>query len=240
MEPVRFVQCWDPVIGRKQEYATFVGEEFWPCMKASGLEVTDAWHTLVGGWPHVVAESPAGSLDQVQRALGDPGLTDMLGRFRNLVTGYSNLVIEPAPWGKACRETPSSGADVKLIQAWEPAPGGQGTFDRFMRDLYIPGMGALGLEVSSGWRLMVGSGFRFYSESFGPDPAAVSKVMGSEDYLRIMAKMEELVIRYETRILLRYQIFLHVLHEVHGRAIREVLPDETRSMVGPAVWEGRE
>lgn len=49
MESIKFVQTWDPVAGRKQEYATFITGEFQPSMKALGLEMVSGWYTLVGG-----------------------------------------------------------------------------------------------------------------------------------------------------------------------------------------------
>ena len=79
-------------------------------MKALGLEVVSGWYILMGGGPHVVVESPAESLDQVQRALRDEGIREMLGRFMNLVTGYSSRVLETAGWETRRRgEAPAQG-----------------------------------------------------------------------------------------------------------------------------------
>jgi len=51
--------------------------------------------------------------------------------------------------------------------------------------------------------------------------------------------MEDLVTHYESRVLIRYRTFLDVLHDIYGRAIRAVAPDEMHSMVGPVIDYGR-
>ena len=239
MEPIKFVQTWNPVAGRKQEYATFITLEFQPNMKALGLQVVSGWYTLIGGGPHILVESLAASLDQVERALCDDGLQEMLARFMNLVTGYSSRVLEPAGW-KTWRwgEAPSQGA-VKFVQAWDVLPGEQEAYDRFMREVHLPQMEAIGLAVNSGWHLMIGSRPQFFSETLVPDLASLAKALSDERYLRLIMRMEELVTNYESRVLVRHRTFLEVLHDIYGRAIRAVVPDEMHSMVGPVVDYGR-
>ena len=66
MEPIKVMQTWDPIAGRKHEYATFITDEFRPTMQALGLEVVAGWYVLVGQGPHILVESIADSLDQVE------------------------------------------------------------------------------------------------------------------------------------------------------------------------------
>jgi len=139
MESIKFVQSWDPVAGRKQEYASFITWEFQPNMKALGLEVVSGWYTLIGGGPHILVESLAASLDQVERALCDEGLREMLTRFMNLVTGYSSRVFEPAGWEAWRREATPSQDAVKFIQTWDVLPGEQAAYDRlYTRSIQDP------------------------------------------------------------------------------------------------------
>ncbi len=239
MEPIKFVQSWDLVAGRKQEYASFIALEFQPNLKSLGLEVVSGWYTLIGGGPHILVESLAASLDQVERALCDERLREMLTRFMNLVTGYSSRVFEPAGWKTWRRgESPSQG-EVKFVQTWDVLPGEQEAHNRFMREVHIPQMEAIGLAVNSGWHLMIGSEPRFLSETLVSDLASLSKALIDERFLRLIMRMEELVTQYESHVLVRYRTFLDVLHDIYGRAIRAVAPDEMHSMVGPVVDYGR-
>ena len=239
MEPIKFVQSWDPVAGRKQEYASFITWEFQPNMKALGLEVVSGWYTLMGGGPHILVESLATSWDQVERVLCDEGFREMLTRFMNLVTGYSSRVLEPAEWKTGRRREAPSQGEVKLVQAWDVLPGEQEAYNRFMREIYLPQMEAIGLAVNSGWHLMIGSGPQLFSEALALDLASLSKALSDERYLRLIMRMEDLVTHYESRVLIRYRTFLDVLHDIYGRAIRAVAPDEMHSMVGPVIDYGR-
>jgi hypothetical protein len=235
MEPIKFVQSWDPVAGRKQEYASFITWEFQPNMKALGLEMVSGWYTLMGRGPHILVESLAASLDQVERAICDKGLREMLGRFMNLVTGYSSRVLEPAGWETRRRREASSQEAVKFVQAWDVLPGEQEACNRFMREIHLPQMEAIGLQVASGWHLMIGSGPQLFSEAFTPDLVSLAKALSDERYLRLIMRMEELVTNYESRVLVPHRAFLDVLHDIYGRAIRAVAPDDMHSMVGPVI-----
>lgn len=233
MEPIKFMQSWDPVAGRKQEYASFLTWEFQPNMKALGLEVVSGWYTLMGGGPHIFVESLAASLDQVERALCDEGLREMLGRFMNLATGYSSRVLEPAGWKTRRRWEAISQEAVKFVQAWDVLPEEQEAYDRFMREVHLPQMAAIGLAVNSGWHLMIGSGPRVHSEALASDLPSLAKALSDERYLRLIMRMEDLVTHYESRVLVRYRTFLDVLHDIYGGSIRAVPSDEIHSMVGP-------
>lgn len=239
MEPIKFVQTWDPVAGRKQEYASFITWEFQPNMKALGLEVVSGWYTLIGGRHGIVIESYAESLDQVEGALRDEGYREMLGRFMNLVTGYSTHVLEPAPWEPEPQRGAPSQEAVKFVQAWDVLPGEQEDCDRFMREVHLPQMEAIGLTVSSVWRLMIGSGPQVYSEAFAPNLASLGKALSDERYLRLILSMEELVTHYEDHLLVPHRSFLDMIYNIHGQAIRAVARDEIHSMVGPVAEQRR-
>lgn len=233
MEAIKFVQTWNPVAGRKQEYATFIIHEFQPLMKALGLEVVSGWYTLVGGGPPILVESLAESLDHVENALNDERFLEMLDRFMNLVTHYASRVLKPAGWTTMYHWRVPSPQEVKYVQAWDVLPGQQEAYKRFVREVHLPQMEAIGLEVTAGWHLMVGSGPQVLSEALAPNLSGVAKALNDDRYLRVIMSLEELVTLYESRVLVRQRFFLNMLHNIHGRAIRAVAPDAMHSMVGP-------
>ncbi len=233
MEAIKFVQTWNPVAGRKQEYATFITREFQPRMKALGLEVVSGWYTLVGGGPLILVESLAESLDHVENALNDERFHEMLDRFMNLVTHYASRALKPAGWMTMYHWRVPSPLELRYVQAWDIRPGQQEAYERFMREAYLPQMEAIGLGIVAGWRLLVGSGPQTFSEALAPNLACVAKALSDERYLRLIIRMDELVTHYESRIMIRHRGFLDMLHNIHGRAIRALAPDMLYSMVGP-------
>ncbi len=233
MEAIKFVQSWNPMAGRKQEYATFITGELQPGMKSLNLEVVSGWYTLMGEGPHVVMESAAQSLSRVESALRDRGHHEMLRRFMNLVTGYSSGVFEPTGWETWHRGAVASEGAVKFVQSWNILSGEGESYDCFLQDIYLPYMKGIGLEVASGWHLMVGSGPQIHAEAIAPDLVTVSKALGDPRYLELTVRMEELVTNLGSRVMVRHRAFLDMLHDIYGRAIRSVEPDEMNSMVGP-------
>jgi hypothetical protein len=80
---------------------------------------------------------------------------------------------------------------------------------------------------------MVGSGPQLLSESLAPKLIDLAKVINGPRYLRLIIAMDELVTRYESRVMIRHRNFIDTLHSLHGRAIRALTPDAMYSMVGP-------
>jgi hypothetical protein len=63
---------WDIIPGREQEYFEFVVREFIPEIQQLGLETTDAWVTVYGNQPQILASAEARgkeSLDQILTSL---------------------------------------------------------------------------------------------------------------------------------------------------------------------------
>ena len=233
MKETKLVQTWNPVAGRKQEYAAFVTHEFRPFMEALGLRMVSGWYTLIGGSSSVQFETLADSLDQVKNTLGDQHFRDMLDRFMNLVTQYATSVLQPAGWMTMYHWRVSSLQEIKVLQGWDVLPGQQEAYEHFVRDVYLPQMEEIGLGVTAGWRLMVGSGPQVLSESLAPNLACIAKALADERYMRLILTMEDLVTRHESRVMIRHRGFLKVLQTIHGRAIREVASDAMHAMVGP-------
>lgn len=233
MEKIRFVQSWNPIAGRKQEYAAFISREFQPCMTSMGFETVMTWYTLVGRGPAILVESLVETVYHLQDALNNARFNEMLGRFMSLVTHYNSSVYKPD--GLMTRDPllESSPKEIKYIQAWDILPGQREAHEIFMRDMYIPQMKTIGIEMTGGWRLLLGSRPQVLSESFAPDLASVAGALTEESYLRLRLRMDELVTHYECHILIQQRIFLDMLDNIHGRAIHSVSPDAVNSMVGP-------
>jgi len=123
--------------------------------------------------------------------------------------------------------------EVRYVQAWDVLAGQQEVYKRFVREVHLPQMEAIGLGVTAGWHLMVGSGPQVLSEALAPNLSGVAKALNDDRYLRLIMSLEELVTLYESRVLVRQRFFLNMLHNIHGRAIRAVAPDAMHSMVGP-------
>ena len=52
---VKLIMSWDILPGREQEYFEFVVREWVPGIQRLGLEPTDAWFTMYGNHPQIIA-----------------------------------------------------------------------------------------------------------------------------------------------------------------------------------------
>ena len=127
------------------------------------------------------------------------------------------------------------------MQVWNVHRGRQEVYDRFLKDIYLPQMKAIGLTVHSAWHLMVGTGPRVHADVLMPNLKDIIRPLTDERYLQLVTRMAEVVTHFESRMLVSHQSLLHALHAAYGRAIRAVAPDAIHAMVGPvADQEGRD
>jgi hypothetical protein len=233
MARMTFVQTWDTVPGRKQEYAAFMATEFLPTMKAAGVGVDSGWYTLLGGGPRIWMESPVASLSEIDQALSQEAMREMLNRFLNLVSSYSSCVLEPSGWGAEQEVTGASQGGARYLQIWDGLPGGRSALEEFLSKDYLPEMARVGLKPINIWRVALGAGPRLILETTVPDMLIILNALTDKRYLRSIVKTEELALRHENRFLIPHQRFMNLLDDIYGRAMRSVSPDEFHSMVGP-------
>ncbi|MBN1666829.1 MAG: hypothetical protein JW862_07060 [Anaerolineales bacterium] len=78
---VKLLLTWDIIPGREQDYFEFVVQEFIPQVQRMGLEPTDAWFTVYGDQPQILAAVRARNYNNLQHVLASQewgGLTNRL------------------------------------------------------------------------------------------------------------------------------------------------------------------
>jgi hypothetical protein len=84
---------WDILPGREQEYFEFVVREFIPGMQRLGLEPTDAWFTMYGDHPQIIAGMQIGSKPALDRILESVEWVDLNEHLLNFVTDFSYKIV---------------------------------------------------------------------------------------------------------------------------------------------------
>ena len=233
MAPFKLIHTWEPVSGKKQEYVAFITGELQPLMQKLGLEMDSEWYTLIGPGPQIRLESLAPSMGRIQNVLSDERLRDMLERFQSLVRNFASTIFAPASWDTQPGEETAPPRRVKFLQAWNVLPGCRESCESFLKDTYLPQMAGIGLPVTGAWRRMVGSGRGILCEALAPDLSFLAKGFSDDRYLQLTVMLKEQVTNYGSWILMRHRIFLSVLQDIYGEAIRAVPPDILHPMVGP-------
>ncbi len=88
---VKLLMTWDILAGREQEYFEFVVRELIPEMQQLGLEPTDAWVTVYGDQPQILASAEARGSESLPQILGSAEWDELLVKLHDYV---ENLIIK--------------------------------------------------------------------------------------------------------------------------------------------------
>jgi hypothetical protein len=89
---------WDITPGREQEYFEFVVREFIPQVQQLGMELKDAWLTMYGDQPQILASAQMADLPTMQGILDSKEWQGLVNRLLDYVENYSYKIV-PAKSG---------------------------------------------------------------------------------------------------------------------------------------------
>ena len=94
---VKVLMSWDILPGREQEYFEFVVQEWIPKIQKLGLEPADAWFTVYGNQPQILASVKVKSLNAWRRALSSPDWDTLTGRLLDYVENLRVKAVYDRP-----------------------------------------------------------------------------------------------------------------------------------------------
>ena len=95
---VKLIMTWDILPGREQEYFEFVVRDFIPGMQKLGLDVSDAWFTMYGDQPQIMAAAQMSSLASLNRVLGSGEWQELTRLLLDYVENFQHKIV-PAKAG---------------------------------------------------------------------------------------------------------------------------------------------
>jgi hypothetical protein len=84
---------WDILPGKEQEYFEFVVRDFIPGMQRLGLEVSDAWYTLYGNQPQIMAAAQMESMNALNGVLESGDWKDLIGQLMDYVKDFAYKIV---------------------------------------------------------------------------------------------------------------------------------------------------
>ena len=90
---VKLLMTWDILPGREQEYFEFVVRDFIPALQRMGMEPSDAWYTVYGDQPQMMAAAQMPSLSLLQRILESSDWQGLSQQLLDYVENFSFKVI---------------------------------------------------------------------------------------------------------------------------------------------------
>ena len=95
---VKLIMTWDITPGREQEYFEFVVREFIPQVQQLGMELKDAWLTMYGDQPQIMASAQMSDLPSMQGILDSKEWQGLINRLLDFVENYQYKIV-PAKTG---------------------------------------------------------------------------------------------------------------------------------------------
>lgn len=95
---VKLLMTWDILPGREQEYFEFVVRDWIPGIQRLGLEPSDAWYTMYGEQPQILAAAQTSTLTSLQRILDSQDWQSLTRQLLDYVEDF-NYKIVPARSG---------------------------------------------------------------------------------------------------------------------------------------------
>ncbi len=95
---VKLIMTWDITPGREQEYFEFVVREFIPQVQQLGMELKDAWLTMYGDQPQIMATAQMEDLSAMQSILDTKEWQGLVNKLLDYVENYQYKIV-PAKSG---------------------------------------------------------------------------------------------------------------------------------------------
>ncbi len=91
---IKLLMTWDIKPGHESEYVEYIMREFGPAMVRAGLQPTDAWYTIYGEGPQVLAGGVTETLQQMHEILSSKEWQELEDRLLTFVDNYKRRIVE--------------------------------------------------------------------------------------------------------------------------------------------------
>jgi len=91
---VKLLMTWDILPGREQEYFEFVVSDFLPEIQKLGLEPSDAWYTMYGDQPQIMAAVQSNSMGSLQQVLDSSEWDQLILSLMDYVEEFDYKIVQ--------------------------------------------------------------------------------------------------------------------------------------------------
>ena len=198
---VLFIQHWDIAPGKQQVYSDFLMTYYNPALDKIGIKLVGGYYVTVGMGPRIIAVGLTQNLKDLEAALASTEFEEITNRLMEFVTHYHSKILIPTGRVKMDGYKVQTGL-WKFNQYWNLVPGTAKEYTKFITDDYIPTVEKLGLTVTAGWRVVVGSGPYILGECSAVGLVDIARAIDTDEFRRVMLKLKSLYVTdYHSRIL---------------------------------------
>lgn len=198
---VLFNQHWDIAPGKQEAYSDFLMSYYNPTLEKIGIKLVGGYYVTVGMGPRIIAVGLAQNLNELEEALASADYEEVTNRLMEFVTHYHSKILIPTGRVKMDGYKVQTGL-WKFNQYWNLLPGMEQQYTEFVTGDYIPTLEKLGLIVTAGWRVVVGSGPYILAESSAANLVDIARAIDTDEFRRVIRKLKSMYVTdYHSRIL---------------------------------------
>jgi hypothetical protein len=198
---ILFVQYWDVMPGKFDEYSSFATHEYNPTLKDMGITLVGGYYVAVGAGPRIVAVATVDEAENLPRILTSRKYRMLSSRLLQYVWKYSNKMYVPSGRIQEGPYRIQTGV-WKFHHYYNILTGMEEEHLKFVKEECQPGMEELKIPYTGGWRLVLGSGPRILAECTGRSLAAIAEGIDTALYRKLARTLKsKYVTDYSSRIL---------------------------------------
>jgi hypothetical protein len=199
---ILFIQNWDIIHGKGDEYTRFVTDTYIPETSAMGFVPVGGYYVEVGFGPKVLAVYSCNALEDLTAFVTSKRFKDLTVELKSFAYNYKSSVYEPTGAVKKEKYTIQKGV-WKFNQYYDIMPGMKKAYADFVINEHLPAMQKIDyVEVTGGWNTVFGGFSEIIAEFTFKDPVDIGRLFNNEDFRRITLTLKnEYVRNYASRVL---------------------------------------
>lgn len=92
-DTIKFNQAWDVQSHKKDEYDSFITNEYFPVLQELGISVAGEWEILIGDGPGIICEGRVSDINNLLRNLQSKKFHDAKRKLKQTVENYRSRIL---------------------------------------------------------------------------------------------------------------------------------------------------
>ncbi len=198
---ILFVQYWDVIPGKFDEYSSFILNTYNPGLEDLGIRLVGGYYVAVGEGPRIVAVATVDEADNLRRTISSREYLELASGLSEFVWKYNNRVYVPAGRMEEGPYRIQTGV-WKFNHYYNVLSGREKEHADFVIEECMPAMEELKIPVTGAWRLAIGSGPRILAECTCRSFAAIAEAIEKPLFRKIANTLKDkYATDYSNRIL---------------------------------------
>jgi hypothetical protein len=198
--PVKLIQYWNIIHGRKEDFDRFFMKEFMPEINESGhMKMVGSWLVASGEGPHFVAEGVSNSVEEMENLIMGTTFVDLRQKLFRLVQDYSTKLLVPT--GRIDPQPIEIEWGYKFNRHFNINPADYYECHAFMEREYFPRMVDFGNQMVGEWYVDVGATPYVIAESRAEKLTTIGEMLEHAEYQRLTLQLLNMVSNYGCKVL---------------------------------------